>query len=308
MIGSGLAVSAETQRGSRFDSTAHRADVNADASAISLVPVLQRFVLVNLVAVILECALLSHGGGSPVETTIPFATVAVAGALALLWRPASPLPIAAGVVVASFLLTVTFPGSANHHFLLFWEFAVLFVLAPLGAGARVSALRWIGAGVIFWSGVQKLAGGVFWNGEYLTYLSAVDARFRAFFSFLVETGELDRLRDLARTGTVPLVPRTSAFIVSARLVTILELICPFLLLIRGKVIRLAGVLAASLLVVLIQGGAREATFSLIMLNTLSLSAPEVRERTIRFALGTYVLLILASFVVLASMNVGQLPR
>ena len=98
--------------------------------------------------------------------------------------------------IAAALLAVhiglTMPLTANHVFL---EFFCLGLLASLDEsedrerGVLLAALCWLTVIFLFYSGLQKLLYGRYFDGQFLGYVTATEDRFALVFKYLMPVDE-----------------------------------------------------------------------------------------------------------------------
>ncbi len=198
------------------------------------------------------------------------------------WRDRFALPAAAlafclllGVVVS------VFPDNANHQYLAL----LLLILLMLGnshgteceaeadrnALAALQSMRWIAAIGIFWAGAMKLFYGYWLGGEFLAFRVATDPGFTQVLGFFVPDVELSRLLSLGTDlGAGPFRPAAPLLVLVSNLTWLSELILPLGLLWSRT--RAVSMVAAILLFVAIQLGAREIFFGGLMVGLLLLFA------------------------------------
>ena len=179
-------------------------------------------------------------------------------------------------------VAATIPFTANHVFL---EFLVLALLALLDEReARegellLQAVRWLVVVLFFYTGLQKVLYGWYFDGQLLSYLAATEERFAYFFKHLIPTEELQRLisyngKEVAsgkfrpELGSGPYRVDSLWFIIVSNGVYIFEMLAGVLLMVRKT--RSWAVGASIVFVILIELGARELTFGALMINLLLL--------------------------------------
>ncbi len=197
--------------------------------------------------------------------------------------------------LSGFHIFWAFPHVANHSFLMLFCLLGLTLFATDSVEDQallLAGLRWLAVIVLFWSGVQKLLHGQFFEGEFLAQRIAIDPRYASFFS-LVMPEEVARLRGLPPTG--PFVLQSGIGLVISNLTYLTEIALGLILLL-GRSLRPLAWAAAALLIVGIQLGAREFYFGVAMLQILVLFAPGPQhERAAPIFAAAPVLLLLASF-------------
>jgi hypothetical protein len=218
------------------------------------------------------------GGATPV--LVAAALLASAGA-ALAFRPAGTRgePAAARLGLAAVLAQAAwhFPFGANHLYL---ELVCLVCLSLVGGAARardeawaLAALRLVAALVLFHTGLQKVFHGLYFRGEFLTFMAGSDERFGRAFAWLIPTDELARIAALDRrqTGAGPFRTDSPLLVLASNAVWLAELVLPaFLLRPRTRVL---GALAGLALVLGVQLAALELGFALLFANLLLLFLP-----------------------------------
>lgn len=191
-----------------------------------------------------------------------------------------PLPTRNFTRVAVLLLAVqavmTLPLTANHVLL---ELVVLALLAFLDENDDPErellgqALRWITVLFFFYSGLQKLLHGRYFDGQFLAYATATEERFAYVFRYLLPAGELQRLLAIGapQVGSGPYRVQAPLFVIASNLTYVVELALPVLMMLRRT--RTWATLAGIVFIVLIEVGAREVVFGAFMVNLLLLFLP-----------------------------------
>lgn len=227
------------------------------------------------------------------------ATAFAAAAATPRWRQPGFAGLAllhAGVGVADF------PATANHTYL---QVAVCIVAAVLDRQNRndqvlyLRAVRWIAAAVLFYSGVQKLVHGYWFDGQYLAH-SLSRPSYATALGGLVPPAELARLTALdGAIGSGPYDSGGPWLTTVANATWILEIgLAPLLLVQRT---RTAAMIAAILLLVGIELAAREIFFGLIFANALLLFG---KRDVARWLLGPYAVVI----AILLLTRLGVIPE
>ena len=197
--------------------------------------------------------------------------------------------IAALLVFAE--IAVRIPHVANHLFL---EFVLLTLMAllddrdePEGA-LLLQGLRCTIGVFFFYTGLQKLLWGYWFDGQLLAFMAATEERFATIFQFVIPTDELARLHSyntthLERPGVWKPWPDAGpyrvdsiAFVALSNVIYLGEMTAGIGMLVRR--VRVPAALAAMGLVVGIEAGARELTFGALMLAALLLFVPGARTR------------------------------
>ena len=181
----------------------------------------------------------------------------------------------ATVVVLIVLLVrhvTTFPMVSNHSYLEFTLISLYCWIDSSKAEERelfLEACRWLTVIIFFYSGVQKLWYGEYFDGRYLAYLAAVSPKSRMAFELLIQPEELTRLVSYERqAGSGPFLIDSVIFKVVSNGAWISEIVLGLLLLFR-KVWPLA-VVCAIFTTFVIEFIAREFIFGVLMVSMLFL--------------------------------------
>jgi hypothetical protein len=210
--------------------------------------------------------------------------------------------IAVGACVAA-QVVLTFPGTANHHYLLLLCFVLLSVLrtAVDEEVCRLTVtLRWMLLIALFYAGAQKLAWGYYFQGEFLAFTVAESGRFAALLEPLIPAAEFARLSALqVGEGAGPYRVSSVLFVLASNVAYLAELVLPALLLLPA--LRKPGVVLVILYFVAIEAAAREVFFGGVMvaLTLLFYSDSALRRARPAFVLALAYLLAMAA---------GLLPR
>jgi len=133
----------------------------------------------------------------------------------------------------------------------------------------LQACRWLTVIIFFYSGVQKLWYGEYFDGRYLAYLSTIAPRTRAGFELFVSSEELSRLVSYGtQAGSGPFIINSTIFKVISNSAWISEIMLGLLLLWR-RVWPLAFVFGV-FTVFVIEFIAREFIFGVLMVSMLFL--------------------------------------
>ncbi|MEM7349991.1 MAG: hypothetical protein AAF657_04240 [Acidobacteriota bacterium] len=165
-----------------------------------------------------------------------------------------------------------FPAVSNHFFLVFSCLLLLSLLdlrRPDDALMGLQACRWLALIVLFYSGLQKVLYGTYFQGQLLAWTIAHDGRFQAAFGHIVPADEMARLQGLANTAG-PFVAEWWPLIAISNFTYLFELAAPILLLYPRT--RSAAVGATFVFLLLIETGAREYFFGCVFVNLLFLFA------------------------------------
>lgn len=192
------------------------------------------------------------------------------------WRRA-----ALGALAASHAVLVwrEFPATGNHAYL---EVGLLGLAAFLDAGdatdadTYAGAVRWLGAAIFFWSGVQKVVHGYWFDGQYLAF-SLDSAGFRPVLGLLVPPDELTRLAAYhGEVGDGPYIVRSLPLLAVSNVTWVVELLlAPFLLWPKTRTV---AALTGLALIAAIEVGARELFFGLVFANAILLFLPGAWHR------------------------------
>ena len=170
--------------------------------------------------------------------------------------------------VTSFWLVMAWPSFANHLFL---EWSVLLFLNLCRGDTRLgmTALRWLTAIVLFYTGFQKLVMGNYFQGQFLLVRVAMSPKFRMVFELILPEEEVARLVEMGgRFGTGPYETSNIFFLMMSNSVWIGEMAVGILLFFPK--LRNAALLMGIALVGGIEVGARELVFgclfTLLLLN------------------------------------------
>jgi hypothetical protein len=204
----------------------------------------------------------------PTLHAVVVATVCGCLALSFVERFA-PLAVAGAFCALLALLARTFPATGNHFFLELWGLALL-----LFVGRRTTdesellqaALRWSIAIVLFYTGVQKVLYGTYFDAQYLSFEIALKPEFEQVFAPLLPAAELTRLQEIVpgQVGSGPYRSEAPLLLLAANVVYLFELITPFLLFWPRT--RKLAVAAVVLFTIAIQSGAREVYFGGLLVN------------------------------------------
>ncbi len=194
--------------------------------------------------------------------------------------PIRTLAVRVAALLLAAEIAVTLPITANHVFL---EFICLGLLALLDESQDpegellLRALRWITILFFFYTGLQKVLYGRYFDGQFLAYVTATEDRFAVFFRHLMPAAEFARLRAegeveaVSRIGTGPYRVDSIVFLIVSNSVYLFEMLAPVLLIVRKT--RAAAVVATIAFVFGIEAGAREVMFGAFMIGLLLLFLP-----------------------------------
>ncbi|MDJ0847689.1 MAG: hypothetical protein QNK04_04810 [Myxococcota bacterium] len=189
-----------------------------------------------------------------------------------------------------------FPMTANHNFLVLVLIGLCasFDLEDRAEEALlVQSLRWVAILIFFWAGVQKALHGMYFRGEFLTWMIAQGVeRWADIFGWMLPDGEVARLRSLPRymPGAGPYRVDSLLFLLSANSVWLGEMALAVGLVFRRT--RELAALGAIVLVFLIQLAPREFMFALLYTNLLLLFVRgDWNRRLLPLFLGAYAYLL-----------------
>jgi len=210
------------------------------------------------------------------------------------------------VLVVLAQLVHSMPDTANHVYLEVVVFLFLALLDPRDgpeATLLMQALRWFIAIFFAYTGIQKVVYGYYFDGQFLAYMAATEDRFALVFQYLIPAAELERLQAFNEVALAdgrhqvaidagPYRVNAPLFVAMSNLVYVFEIVAPILLMFRRT--RTAAALSIIAFVVLIELGAREITFGMLMSNLalLYLAGPWVKRLFPAFA-AAYLYLLLA---------------
>lgn len=226
-----------------------------------------------------------------------FAAAALTLCAVLGWRDrfAWPAILAVFAIELSTVASV-FPDNANHQFLLLVFLALLILAGRSSETARsdgldvacLQAVRWIIAIGIGWAGLMKLRYGYWFEAEFLSYRIATDPGFAWVFGAFVPDVEMARLVSLEnRIGDGPFRAQAPLLVLISNATWLAEILIPFGLL--WSKARSASLIAALLLMLAIQLGAREVFFAGLMVGGLLLYARHDRLKAFVPVLGVFYL-------------------
>ncbi len=209
----------------------------------------------------------------------------------------------AAMLLLAIKLGSSFPETSNHFFI---EFLCVGLLALCDLdeaeerGLLLSAARWLTVIVLFYSGLQKLWYGTYFDGQFLGYSIGLRSSFAWTFGWLVPAEEIARLQALhpPALGNGPYAIQSLPAVLVSNAVYVFEMIAPVLLIVRRT--RPYAAIAAVLFVAAIESGAREFMFGALYVNLLLLFFSWPLNRTL---LPAFAVL----FTVLVAVRFGALP-
>jgi hypothetical protein len=216
-------------------------------------------------------------------------------ALAALRRQWEQRAIAAIAVILLAKVVATFPQTSNHSLL---ELLGVFLLAFLDRRSAeersllVQASCWIVAIVLFYSGLQKVLYGTYFDAQFLGAFIALKPSFAQAFGQIMPAAELSRLQSLPiQVGAGPFAVNSLAVVVLSNSVYVVEIVVPILLLwVRT---RTAAVVLAIAFTVALQTAARELLFGALLVNLLLLFPRQAVNRRLLPVFAVFYAFLLA---------------
>ncbi|MEO8605753.1 MAG: hypothetical protein ABI629_24505 [bacterium] len=208
------------------------------------------------------------------------------------------------LLVLTIKLAASFPTTSNHFFIEFLCMALLALCNIDVSDERallLSGARWLTLIVFFWSGVQKVLYGTYFDGAFLGYSISTRPSFATLFAWAVPAQEIARLQGLREVspGAGPYALQTPLALLMANGVYVFEMLAPVLLLIRRT--RTWAAVATMGFVFCIEAGALELMFGALFLNLLLLFLPRPLNRTLLPGFA-------ALYAGLVASRLGILPR
>ena len=179
----------------------------------------------------------------------------------------------------------------SNHFTVEWITSVFLLMGARrseGFPALCQALRWLVFIALFWSGLQKVLHGTYFQGTFLAFVVANSDRFADFFVWVLPAWEFDAIRSTALPGPYRFESWMGLAISN---VTWIAEMCFSLLLLTER-FRMLAVVGAAVLLVGIEIAARELMFGLLFLNLLLLYPRRDLNRRLLPAFGVAYALIL----------------
>jgi hypothetical protein len=209
----------------------------------------------------------------------------------------------AGLVVVHVLVVWRFfPATGNHRYLELILCALAALLDPRAEADRVpylASLRGLVVVVLFYSGVQKLVHGYYFQGLYLAY-ALVEEHFRPIVSWLLPAAETARLSALQpAVGSGPYLTGAPLLVAASNAVYLTEITLAGLLLVpRARPLAVPLVMA---FLVAVESAAREAFFGTLFVSGAMLFRPGATNRLLVPAVAALMAALLLS-------QAGVLPR
>lgn len=259
--------------------------------------------LVSIVAVERWDAVARAVGGPDESIQTVTAVAATVGALLAWSRRTRTVGLLLLLFVIATSIARDFPATANHHY--FEAICLLLLLllrTDVASEARqlTASLRFMLLCALFYSGLQKLAFGYYFGGEFLAFAVARASRFATVLAPLLPSAELARLTAIPMgEGAGPFRVAAPAFVLASNAAWLAELALPAMLLVPW--LRKPGVVLVCLYFAAIEAAAREVFFGGIMVALALLFWPGN-------ALGRARVVYGLALVYLLSMIFGVLPR
>lgn len=197
----------------------------------------------------------------------------------------------------------TFPVISNHSYL---EFILISLFCWIDSSRDeekelfLQACRWLTVIIFFYSGVQKLWYGEYFDGRYLAYLAMVAPKTRMTLGLFIQPEELTRLASYEwQAGSGPFLIDSIIFKVVSNGAWISEIVLSLLLLFR-RIWPLA-VGCSIFTIFVIEFLARELIFGVLMVSMLFLFC---RRDVNRRLLPVYVVFL----AYLAAVKIGWVPE
>jgi hypothetical protein len=192
--------------------------------------------------------------------------------IAALW-PRWTRPAACGVALVLFgKVLATFPVTSNHAFLELLAVGLLACFDPKRREERALALqtaRWGVVIVLFYSGLQKVLYGTYFDAQLLGSFIALKPTFAEALGPFLPHAELARLSALPiRAGVGPFAVGSTLVVFMSNAVYAFEMIAPFFLLWRPT--RASAAVAVIIFTALLQTAAREVLFGTLFVGLLLL--------------------------------------
>ena len=266
---------------------------DADQRAVHA-DVLRAFQLLLLLHVTARAWLWALRAGDDLALRALFATALALCALLGLSRRWARTATTSALVLLAIKLVGSFPSTSNHFFIEVLCVALVAFVGTESAPERIlllEALRWLTVIVLFYTGLQKVLYGTYFDGQFLGFAIATRPPFAALFG-CIAPAEVARLRALQPfdVGAGPFAIAAPLAVAAANAAYLFEILAPAALLVRRT--RPYAVAAALAFVVVIEVAARELMFGVLFANLLLLFLAWPLNRTLlpAFALLYAVLL------------------
>lgn len=219
-------------------------------------------------------------------------------------RPArARAAVTAAWVVVALKFAATFPTASNHSLIEVLCLGLVALCDPAVAGERallLSGARWLAVIVFFYTGLQKVLYGTYFDAQFLGLTIGHKSSFAWLFGQVLPAGEFARLVALhpLLPGAGPFAIRSPLALLIANGIWVFELVVPALLVWRRT--RPWAATGAVLVIGAIELGARELLFGLLFVNLLLLFHARPVNRTL-------LPVSLAILAALAAVRIGLLP-
>jgi hypothetical protein len=208
------------------------------------------------------------------DWAILLAAVLMAGFFVLGATGRPRLACALAIPIVAWEVVWLFPGTPNHVFLtlVFLTLSCAFDLKKNSESLLLlQTLRWIAVIIFVWAGIQKALHGLYFQGEFLTWMVAqgID-RWAEIFGWIMSSTELERITALPRfvPGTGPYRVDSWLFVFVSNCVWVGEILLGLAMLHRRT--REWAAVGAIALVFTIQTAPREFMFALLYTSLLLL--------------------------------------
>lgn len=207
----------------------------------------------------------------PPVLTVPITLIGtslIAAALVSLLPKYRDIGLPLATLLAGTLVVLRLPATANHEVLEF--LCLLFLCLASGSEdhceAVLNALCYTFAIILFYTGVQKLVYGRYFDGQFLAYMINKEDRFAFMFQYAMSSDEFQMVRsiNLRTPGDGPFQFESLFLKICSNLVYVLEMLIPVAMLYRRT--RVIATVAAMALIAAIELPAREVIFGVLFIN------------------------------------------
>lgn len=230
------------------------------------------------------------------------ATLFAAGVFVPRWRRVS---FGGWALFQLWILWASFPWAGNHRYLQLMLLALFALLDPDDEEEQallLRAVRWLVILVFFYSGVQKLVHGYYFQGQFLAY-STWREHFRLAFQLVLPADELARLASYQRViGPGPYLVSSPLFLVVSNTVWIAEIALGVGLFLRRT--RQVAMVATIAFIVVTEVVAREVSFGCMYVSSLLLfSNRELNRPWLRICAVLLALMMLVGLGILPAVRI-----
>ena len=191
------------------------------------------------------------------------------------------MPVAAGLVIAQLIGRILAGADTANHVFLEAVFLTFFAICSVEDDEEsillLQCVRWTVAIFFFYTGLQKVLYGYYFDGQFLAFMAATSDHFKFVFQHAIPAEELARLEAFnapsptagsyrAIVGAGPYTIDSPLFMLLSNSVYVFEMAAAMLLMVPKR--RAFAALAAIAFVVAIEAGARELSFGALMINLL----------------------------------------